>query len=111
MVCTVCILETAGSVNDLFASAHRTKPKMQQRWIPKDDDVLPLLQWCLYYRMLRYPSRSLSSIMTRSTDQIVEKLFARSRLPPLEPGTNVYDPSLTSDIKRLKEDKFVVAGE
>jgi hypothetical protein len=49
--------------------------------------------------------------MTRSTDQIVHVLFARSELPPLEPGTKVYDQSLTKDIKSLKEDKFVIAGE
>jgi len=49
--------------------------------------------------------------MTRSTDQVVQALFARSELPPLEPGTKVYDQSLTKDIKGLKEDKFVIAGE
>jgi hypothetical protein len=49
--------------------------------------------------------------MTRSTDQIVQTLFARSELPPLEPGTKVYDQSLTKDISGLKEDKFVIAGE
>jgi hypothetical protein len=49
--------------------------------------------------------------MTRSTDQIVEKLLARTDLPPLEPGTKVYDQSLTGDIKTLKEDKFVIAGK
>jgi hypothetical protein len=49
--------------------------------------------------------------MTRSTDQIVQALFARSELPPLEPGSNVYDQSLTKDIKSLKQDKFVIAGE
>lgn len=49
--------------------------------------------------------------MTRSTEQIVEALFGRSDLPPLEPGTKVYDQSLTKDIKNLKEDKFVIAGE
>jgi hypothetical protein len=49
--------------------------------------------------------------MTRSTDQIVQALFGRSELPPLEPGSKVYDQSLTKDIKSLKEDKFVVAGK
>jgi hypothetical protein len=49
--------------------------------------------------------------MTRSADQIVHALFARSELPPLEPGTKVYDQSLTKDIKSLKEDKFVIAGK
>jgi len=49
--------------------------------------------------------------MTRSTDQIVQALLARSELPPLEPGTKVYDQSLTKDIKSLKDDKFVIAGE
>jgi len=49
--------------------------------------------------------------MTRSTNQIVQALFARSELPPLEPGSKVYDQSLTKDIKSLKEDKFVIAGE
>jgi hypothetical protein len=49
--------------------------------------------------------------MTRSIDQIVQALFARSELPPLEPGTKVYDQSLTKYIKSLKEDKFVIAGE
>jgi hypothetical protein len=48
--------------------------------------------------------------MTRSTDQIVQALFARSELPPLEPGSQVYDQSLTKDIKSLKEDKFIIAG-
>jgi hypothetical protein len=49
--------------------------------------------------------------MTRTTDQIVEILFARTELPPLEPGKKVYDQSLTKDIKGLKDDKFVIAGE
>jgi hypothetical protein len=49
--------------------------------------------------------------MARSTDQIVQTLFARSELPPLEPGTRVYDQSMTKDIKSLKEDKFVIAGK
>jgi hypothetical protein len=49
--------------------------------------------------------------MARSTDQIVQTLFARSELPPLKPGTRVYDQSMTKDIKSLKEDKFVIAGK
>jgi len=49
--------------------------------------------------------------MARSTDQIVQALFARSELPPLEPGTKVYDRSLANDIKDLNEGKFVIAGK
>ena len=45
-----------------------------------------------------------------STDDIVKKLFSRSP-PPLEPGTKVYDPSLTPVISGLKEHKYVKAGE
>ena len=48
--------------------------------------------------------------MTRSTDQILQILLARP-LPPLEPGTKVYDPSLTKEIKKSGENKFVIAGE
>jgi hypothetical protein len=48
--------------------------------------------------------------MARTTDQVVKALLARTELPPLEPGTKVYDPSLTPDIAGLKEDKFVIAG-
>ena len=61
--------------------------------------------------MLRSPTVRQLYTMTRSTDQVVQALFARSELPPLEPGTKVYDQSLTKDIKGLKEDKFVIAGE
>jgi hypothetical protein len=61
--------------------------------------------------MLRSLSLRHIYTMTRSTDQIVQALFARSELPPLEPGTKVYDQSLTKDIKSLKEDKFVIAGK
>jgi hypothetical protein len=61
--------------------------------------------------MLRSLSVRHIHTMTRSTDQIVQTLFARSELPPLEPGTKVYDPSLTKDIKSLMEDKFVIAGK
>jgi len=50
-------------------------------------------------------------IMTRTTDQIVQVLFARTELPPLEPGKKVYDQSLTNDIRGLKDDKFVIAGQ
>jgi hypothetical protein len=49
--------------------------------------------------------------MTRSLDQIADTLLARKELPPLEPGKTVYDKSLTSEIKGLREDKFVIAGE
>jgi hypothetical protein len=49
--------------------------------------------------------------MTQTIDQIVEVLFARTELPPLEPGKKVYDQSLTKDIKGLKDDKFVIAGQ
>lgn len=48
--------------------------------------------------------------MARSTDDILKTLLARP-LPPLEPGTKVYDPSLTKDIKGSGENKFVIAGE
>ena len=29
----------------------------------------------------------------------------------MEPGKKVYDQSLTNDIKMLKDDKFVIAGQ
>lgn len=48
--------------------------------------------------------------MSASIDTIQQTLFARP-LPPLEPGTKVYDKSLTSQIKALKEHRFVIACE
>lgn len=59
-----------------------------------------------------FVSRTLSSLRTmgRSIDQILQTLLARP-LPPLEPGTKVYDPSLTKDIKGSGEHRYVIAGE
>jgi hypothetical protein len=51
-----------------------------------------------------------SSKMGRSTDQILETLLSRP-LPPLEPGTKVFDPALTKEIKGSGEHRYVVAGE
>jgi hypothetical protein len=48
--------------------------------------------------------------MTLSTDAIQSKLFARTDLPPLEPGTKVYDEGLVKEIAGLKEHKLVIAG-
>lgn len=48
--------------------------------------------------------------MARSTDQILEVILARP-LPPLEPGTKVFDPSLTKEIKQSGENKYVIAGK
>lgn len=45
-----------------------------------------------------------------TTDTIQAQLFARSDLPPLEPGKQVYDKSLTKDISALKEHPFVVSA-
>lgn len=53
---------------------------------------------------------SIAINMGRSTDQILEKLLARP-LPPLEPGTKVFDPSLTEEIKASGEHQYVIAGE
>lgn len=53
-----------------------------------------------------------STLHSMSTDQIISKLFDPSRpLPPLEPGTKVYDKALTGEIKGLKEHKYVIACE
>jgi hypothetical protein len=49
--------------------------------------------------------------MTLSTDAIQSKLFARTDLPPLEPGTKVYDEGLVKEIAGLEEHKLVIAGE
>jgi hypothetical protein len=46
--------------------------------------------------------------MSSETDSIVKKLFERP-LPPLEPGTTVYDKTLVDKISKLPEHKFVVA--
>ncbi|KAI9634385.1 uncharacterized protein MKK02DRAFT_37916 [Dioszegia hungarica] len=43
------------------------------------------------------------------TDAIVKQLFDRP-LPPLEPGTTVYDKSLVDRIAKLPEHMFVVAS-
>lgn len=48
--------------------------------------------------------------MPSSTDAIQSKLFARTDLPPLEPGTKVYDEGLVKEIAGLKEHKLVIAG-
>lgn len=58
-----------------------------------------------------YLSRySTASTMPSSseTEAIVKQLFDRP-LPPLEPGTTVYDSSLTKRIANLPEHQFVVA--
>ncbi|WVQ79571.1 hypothetical protein IAT38_001670 [Cryptococcus sp. DSM 104549] len=44
-----------------------------------------------------------------TTDEIVAHLFARP-LPPLEPGTKVYDSSLMKTIAGLNEHKYVIAA-
>jgi len=48
--------------------------------------------------------------MATSIDSIQQKLFSRP-LPPLEPGTKVWDKGLTKEIKGLKEHRFVIAGK
>ncbi|WVR09289.1 hypothetical protein IAU60_006354 [Kwoniella sp. DSM 27419] len=47
--------------------------------------------------------------MTKTTDQIISHIFDRPP-PPLEPGTKVYAPELTQDIKGLKEHQYVIAA-
>ena len=59
---------------------------------------------------LKFSTRQHVATMTR-TDEIQSVLFARDPIPPLEPGTKVFDPSLTKDIAGLKDHKYVVAGE
>ena len=49
--------------------------------------------------------------MTRSIDTIQQRLFARTPLPPLEPGKRVYDKDLVREIELLKAHKSVIAGE
>jgi len=44
-----------------------------------------------------------------NVDAIQSRLFERPA-PPLEPGKNIYDPSLTPQIKSLKEHRYVVAA-
>ncbi|TYJ57242.1 hypothetical protein B9479_001974 [Cryptococcus floricola] len=44
-----------------------------------------------------------------TTDEIVTHLFARP-LPPLEPGTQIYDTSIISSISALDEHRFVKAA-
>ena len=51
-----------------------------------------------------------ATAMTMSTDAIQSKLFARTDLPPLEPGTKVYDEGMVKEIAGLKEHKLVIAG-
>ncbi|WWC90312.1 uncharacterized protein L201_005245 [Kwoniella dendrophila CBS 6074] len=46
----------------------------------------------------------------KTTDEVVSKIFARSTLPPLEPGTKVYAPELTKTIADLKEHEYVIAA-
>lgn len=51
-----------------------------------------------------------ATAMTMSTDAIQSKLFSRTDLPPLEPGTKVYDEGMIKEIAGLKEHKLVIAG-
>ncbi|WVQ72672.1 hypothetical protein IAR50_002231 [Cryptococcus sp. DSM 104548] len=44
-----------------------------------------------------------------TTDEIAAHLFARP-LPPLEPGTQIYDTSLVGSISALDEHRFVKAA-
>lgn len=58
-------------------------------------------------------SRSQSSssrALSMQTDEIVQRLFERD-LPPLEPGTTLWDPSLKKSIAALDEHRYVIAGE
>jgi hypothetical protein len=54
--------------------------------------------------------RTFTTMTASETDAIVKQLFDRP-LPPLEPGTTVYDKSLVDRIAKLQEHMFVVACE
>lgn len=54
--------------------------------------------------------RTFTTMTASDTDAIVKQLFDRP-LPPLEPGTTVYDKSLVDRIAKLPEHMFVVACE
>lgn len=46
-----------------------------------------------------------------TTEAVVTYLFARPTLPPLEPGSEVYDKNLVKAIKGLNAHKYVKAGQ
>lgn len=48
--------------------------------------------------------------MPSQTDAIVERLLGRKPLPPLEPGSKVWDAELARAIAGLDEHRFVIAG-
>lgn len=76
--------------------------------------IIKRLTGCLYRSQLpATPStviRSFATMTGSDTDAIVKQLFDRP-LPPLEPGTTVYDKSLVDRIAKLPEHMFVVACE
>lgn len=46
-----------------------------------------------------------------TTEAVVTYLFARPTLPPLEPGSVVYDRNLVKSIEGLDVHKYVKAGQ
>jgi hypothetical protein len=61
---------------------------------------------------LRTAQYSTSTMSTSQIDTIQKKLFqSRLSAPPLEPGTKVFDQTLTKEIDRLNEHEFVRAGK
>lgn len=46
-----------------------------------------------------------------TTEAVVTYLFARPTLPPLEPGSEVYDRNLVKSIEGLDVHKYVKAGQ
>ncbi|WOO77274.1 uncharacterized protein LOC62_01G000863 [Vanrija pseudolonga] len=48
--------------------------------------------------------------MASQTDAIVERLLGRKPLPPLEPGSKVWDTELARAIAGLDEHRFVIAA-
>jgi hypothetical protein len=63
------------------------------------------------HRSSLYTLRTIHSLTMSSTDSIVNRLFARPTLPPLEPGTTLYAPELAPKISKLDEHRYVVAGK